>query len=362
MGSLDYVKYRFGAGRYIQEEHALEMTGEEIARLGKKALLISGPTAWEVCKERVTKSMAEAGIEWELSLYRGQACHEAVNRYKDTIEEKGYEVVVGIGGGRNMDMVKGVAHVANIPVVLIPTSCATCACFTPLSVMYTEEGKSIGAWYHDYEVNALIVDETVMLHQPLRLLAAGILDAMAKYVEIPNGKPEVSVEADGIDKYSAYLNAKFTYDLLFKYGMKAYEDAKNGNLTKEFHDVVYTNIALTGVISNLMRGIGQTSIAHNFGAALHTIYTDTAEEFLHGEHVATGMLMQLRWNQTPGEIPKLRAFMEEMSMPLGIEDYHLPDTKETAVEKITKFISSSQFVPKTEAGYQSIVDAIKEIS
>ena len=43
----------------------------------------------------------------------------------------------------------------------------------------------------DYEINAVIVDEQVMLTQPPRLLAAGILDAMAKYIEIATLHPQV---------------------------------------------------------------------------------------------------------------------------------------------------------------------------
>ena len=35
--------YKFGAGRYLQEAGALNLLGGEVARLGKKALVIAGP-------------------------------------------------------------------------------------------------------------------------------------------------------------------------------------------------------------------------------------------------------------------------------------------------------------------------------
>ena len=38
--------YKFGAGRYLQEAGALNLLGGEVARLGKKALVIAGPRAW----------------------------------------------------------------------------------------------------------------------------------------------------------------------------------------------------------------------------------------------------------------------------------------------------------------------------
>ena len=37
--------YKFGAGRYLQEAGALNLLGGEVARLGKKALVIAGPRA-----------------------------------------------------------------------------------------------------------------------------------------------------------------------------------------------------------------------------------------------------------------------------------------------------------------------------
>ena len=41
--------YKFGAGRYLQEAGALNLLGGEVARLGKKALVIAGPRAWAAC-------------------------------------------------------------------------------------------------------------------------------------------------------------------------------------------------------------------------------------------------------------------------------------------------------------------------
>ena len=35
------------------------------------------------------------------------------------------------------------------------------------------------------------------------------------------------------------------------------------------HDVIYVNIALTGIVSALMQGKGQTALGHAFNNALH---------------------------------------------------------------------------------------------
>ena len=35
------------------------------------------------------------------------------------------------------------------------------------------------------------------------------------------------------------------------------------------HDVIYVNIAFTGIVSALMQGKGQTALGHSFNNALH---------------------------------------------------------------------------------------------
>ena len=44
--------YKFGAGRYLQEAGALNLLGGEVARLGKKALVIAGPAPGQPPKAR----------------------------------------------------------------------------------------------------------------------------------------------------------------------------------------------------------------------------------------------------------------------------------------------------------------------
>ena len=63
--------------------------------------------------------------------------------------------------------------------------------------------------------------------------------------------------------------AKYTYDVLKQKGEKAVADLKAGIWTKDLHDIIYVNIALTGIVSALMQGKGQTALGHAFNNALH---------------------------------------------------------------------------------------------
>lgn len=180
--------FKFGAGRYIQQPDALSIAGEEIAAFGKKIWLVGGPTALSLTQEKLEVSLKKAGLEYEFCEYGGYNTMEKCEEFGTYCRENHFDVVVGVGGGKIMDLCKGVAHQAGLPVVTIPTQAATCAAYTPMSVLYRENGAAFGTvggnYYHLYEVSLLIIDETIMIHQPPRYVASGMLDVMAKFIEI----------------------------------------------------------------------------------------------------------------------------------------------------------------------------------
>ena len=222
MGTKLDVAFKFGAGRYIQEPDALKLAGGEIGRFGHHALVIGGPTALDIAGEPLRRSLCDACVTHEFVVYPGYNTREAANHYAAYCKKNSFDVVVGVGGGKIMDLAKSIAHMAELPVVNIPTQAATCAAYTPMSVMYTEEGAAYGTvggnFYHDYEVSAVIIDETVMIHQPPRYAASGILDAMAKFIEVQHGHASMPFNDFNIELYTAYYLSKYTYDMLKETG------------------------------------------------------------------------------------------------------------------------------------------------
>ena len=81
----------------------------------------------------------------------------------DLAEKEGYDVIVGVGGGVLMDFSKLCGYYAKLPVINLPTSSATCACYTPLSVRYTPEGRTVGSRHYDYEVDAVLADTEIKI-------------------------------------------------------------------------------------------------------------------------------------------------------------------------------------------------------
>jgi glycerol dehydrogenase len=356
----EYTSYRFGAGRYIQETDALDHSGSEVSRFGKRAYVIGGPHAISAVESRMNSSFKQAGVSSVWEIYDGFPSYRKLEELKEAIKNEKCDVIVGVGGGRIMDLTKATAADLGYPVVLIPTSAATCASYSPLSVMYTDEGKCVGYLHFDYEINAVLVDEQIMTCQPPRLLAAGIMDAMAKCIEIANGKPEITLKSDGIEKYSAYRMAEDIYDILEQYGEAAYEDVMNQTYTETLHNVIFCTIALTGIVSAIMRAKGQTALAHRMYETLRTHYFRESINYLHGEIVATGLIAQLKFNNNTEAIKRLSKYMKKMSMPMNLRELGLSGSS-SIQEKIHKILCESEFVPDTAEDYQRVWEAIQEI-
>lgn len=337
MGLTRDDAYKFGSGRYYQEQGITARAGAEIKRFGSKALVVASPRAFDSVNEKLIKGFEEAGLDYHIEIHPGQCYMEKAEELVETAKKENCDVIVGVGGGRIMDIAKLCASLAKRPVVNIPTSIATCAAFATLSVMYTPEGKTVGNFYHDYEVAAILVDTETIVNAPVRYAVSGILDAMAKYIEIKNGSPEVDMSNFPIDRCTACVLAKHTYDTLMECMDRACEDIRMHRVTKDVETVTFINIAVTGVISGIARGLGQSAIGHEFYYAVRTHFTKEAIKFLHGEVVAVGLLMQLYYNQTPELVDVFRSFMKKLEMPVCAADLGIEPSEEN-YNKVFEYI------------------------
>ena len=101
-----------------------------------------------------------------------------------------------------MDASKLCAVLGDKPVILIPTSSATCASYAPLSVTYNEIGQPLGTKHHNREVNCVLCDMEILSKQPARLFKSGVYDSLAKLMELNQHGKMQQIEyhlANGVD-------------------------------------------------------------------------------------------------------------------------------------------------------------------
>ncbi|MBE6548952.1 MAG: iron-containing alcohol dehydrogenase family protein [Ruminococcaceae bacterium] len=344
------TSFRLGAGRYIQEEGAISRIGEEIERLGKyKPFILGSKTAIKITKELIDKSLAEKNISAVYYTYEGFCNEGHCERIVASEEFKNCDIVIGVGGGNMMDAAKLCACLANKFVINIPTSSATCAAYTPLSVTYNDRGQKVRTVHHSVEVNAVLVDMDILCRQPIRLLVSGVYDALAKTPELNQrilGKSEDEVD---IGLRSSYVMSEFIYNRMLEDLSQAVVDTKEEKSTKAVYDIVYLAIAVTGVISGLARGSNQCAIAHKVYEVCRSLYPEIVYPALHGELVAIGLICQLAYNGESEEAVKaFSAQMKSLGMPISFTDVGINADDECIEVFYQKVVSSDAMAGTSE--------------
>lgn len=331
--------FRIGCNRYLQGKGYTDRLADEVLRLGTSPLIVGGRTALSVARDKIESSLDGEGIRYEFIEHRGSCNEERAKEISEYAVTHGFDVVVGVGGGVICDFAKYCGHLAHLPVINLPTSSATCAAYTPLSVIYTPEGKTVGTFHYTYEVGCVIADTEVISTQPVRLLLAGVFDAMAKLLEI---KHRYHGETDcplGLDY--AYVMAERSYKVLSTMTEKCIEDMKRGIVSRAVEQVIFTSIAVTGVISGIARGSNQTALGHKFYETTRLLFPESSSPYLHGEIVGVGLILQNHYNGDGNEA--LTDLMKRYNMPcspaeVGVdtdsfEEYYTRICNSSAIDK-----------------------------
>ena len=299
-----------GAARYIRSENAIaELV--EAKRFGAKPLLIYGARAYEAVKERLNTVLAECGMTPVLWKNTGFCSHNQLAKACEDAKRNDCDFVMALGGGKCMDLSKAVAAALDVPVVTIPTIAATCACVTPFSVMYDDEGRPDGAIYHSRPVEMCIVDTSVLANAPIRTLKAGMVDSLAKLPELCCGAEEETETPFLL--HTARMLARQVDDVLEPLCHEV-ADGKNIDLNKALDAV----IALTGTCSGYAAGTKQLAMAHAFNSAARGLHPEIANQWLHGETVGVGILIQMTFNGWNEQCEAYQKMLATLGMPDSI--------------------------------------------
>ena len=238
--------------------------------------------------------------------FAGEVWPGEVYRVRRALAEAGADCLLAFGGGKVMDLAKLVKKdMPSIKLINIPTSAATCAAMTPVAVMYTKDGA-----YADTldtpAADEVIIDNEIFYGLPMSFFAAGAMDAAAKFYEASAARGMVKGPAQAIDG-AVYLMASACRDRIIKTVTTGW--TKQDNSLKI--ELVELNIILAGMISCLGKNTITGLIAH---AAAHAMtHISGAKQFLHGEHVSLGLVIQetiLHNKKNLDEIIRLAGIMD----------------------------------------------------
>lgn len=333
-----FIAKKFGCGRYIQEPDAVQALGREAAMLGcKKAFIVCGKKAYEHAGERVEANLKAAGIDFTVYTMLTD-CTYATLEYlsKTLVPQKNPDLVIGVGGGKVMDMAKAVAKATGRKLITLPTSVATFNCWSAMSVMYTDDHKPIDRIWHDTEVDCAILDTRILAEAPPKLFASGVADSFAKYIETGFMLESYTVDNMPPEMYASKILARTTNEINLAKGEKAYRDCQAKTPTAEFEACVFASVATTSLAACVNYGnhallrsksnIG-APFAHAMYYAVRTIFTEEAWEYLHGEIVGLALRAEMAaYQRNEFDTKNFCRFLDAIDQPKTIRDIGIEPT------------------------------------
>ncbi|MCU0564768.1 MAG: iron-containing alcohol dehydrogenase [Desulfobacterales bacterium] len=285
-----------GPKRYVQKPGALDEAARHLAPLGRRPAVLADERVMGIVRPRLESPLAAAGLEPAFIAFGPECSFAEVARVAGAARALGADVMVGAGGGKAIDTARAASGELGLPLATLPTSAATCSATSAVSVFYERGMRTATRTIQAAEV--VLVDSTVVAAAPARLLAAGIGDSLAKWYE---GKPTYErVAAPSPALEAAMLLSARLKETLFECGSPAMRDAGGDAF--------------------------RVALAHGllYGMTVHP----RVHDFLHGEVVSYGLVVQTCMQGLYDEAARLIPFLDALGLPLTLADLGLEDRED----------------------------------
>jgi glycerol dehydrogenase-like iron-containing ADH family enzyme len=281
---IDYPTLTIAPAQVMRGSGILSQCCTAIARFGKRPLVVGGDRTLAITQPFLQPLFEDQGLQTAQASYGNDCSETGLAGLREAIASHQTDLIIGVGGGKALDAAKLVAYQSQLPIVTIPTSAATCAAWTALSNVYSDQG----AFQYDVSLircpALLILDYDLIQTAPQRTLVAGIGDALAKWYEASVS----SGHSDHTLVIAAVQQARVLRDLLLQKSVAALQTPGSD----VWREVVEASVLMAGMIGGLGGAQCRTVAAH----AVHNGLTHLLQshDALHGEKVAYGILVQLR--------------------------------------------------------------------
>ena len=160
--------------------------------------------------ERLNRSLSESRIEATVSLAVAEASFEAATECLAGMPAN-VEAIVGMGGGRALDVAKYVAFLANVPFFAVPTSLSNDGFCSPQS-SFTVRSKRRSL--HARLPHGVIVDTQVCLQAPRELWLSGVGDLVSKITAVQDWKLAFHARGEPVNDLAALLSDSTVYQFM----------------------------------------------------------------------------------------------------------------------------------------------------
>ena len=295
--------------------------GEALTRLSfaGPALVVTGPKVMSLAANHVEESLRRVGITSQ-TIVTQSATTEQVEAVQREIEHLKPDILVAVGGGKDIDVAKLSSMRSGRTFVSVPTTASHDGIASPVVSM---KGADRPYSYIAHSPIAIIADTSIIASSPYRLIASGCGDVVAKYTAVRDWKLAHRIKNEYYGDYAAEL-ALMSSRLIIR----------NANViramsTSGVHTLVEALISCGVAMSIAGSSRPCSGAEHLFSHALTMIAPKPA---LHGEQCGVGTIMCAYLHGANWQL--IRDILHRIGAPttakeLGIDPEHI-------VEALTK--------------------------
>jgi glycerol-1-phosphate dehydrogenase [NAD(P)+] len=267
--------------------NTLELIKETILK-NDKIILITGSNVKKKIDRIIEDNFIKNGIKYKW-IIAGEASFQSVENITKEIKNENIEIIVGLGGGRCIDIGKMTANNLKKPFISIPTSASHDGISSPfVSLRGSNKPYSIKV---ETPVE-IIADLDIIYNAPYNLIASGCGDLIAKITAIKDWELARDDANEYFGEYAAnlsYLSAKLILDL--SKNIKRYR--KDNDSGKALTRAIVEGLISSGVAAGIAGSSRPCSGSeHLFSHALE--YIKNGNGSLHGERVGIGTIIMAR--------------------------------------------------------------------
>lgn len=277
--------------------------------VGKRALIISDSITFKLAGSSVHRILSEKNFEVRYSLIE-QADMTTVARIRELIRKDRIDFLLGVGGGKCIDVAKLASFREGKPFVSVPTAASHDGIASArASIKGARRPVSIGA----QAPIAIIADTLIIKSAPHRLLAAGCGDLIANFTAVRDWELANRIRGEPFSEYAAALSS-----------MSAQLVLKNASVIREHTEESVRKVVKGLISSGVAMGIAGSSrpasgSEHLFSHALDLIAPQPA---LHGEQCGVGTIMMMYLHE--GDWQAIRDALRTIGCPTNAKELNIP--------------------------------------
>lgn len=304
------------------------LADQRISSSGKLAIAVSSGSGLKL-RDRLAPELP--GADWYP--VDGGTIDAAV-KLADAMRGKRYDAVVGLGGGKIIDVAKYAAARVGLPMVAVATNLSHDGICSPVSTLDNDNGR--GSYGVPSPV-ALVIDLDVIREAPVRYVRSGIGDAVSNISAIADWELSHRETGEPIDGLAAAM-ARSAGESVLRHPGGVGDDA--------FLTTLAEGLVLSGIAMSISGDTRPSSGAcHEISHAFDLLYPKRAAA--HGEQCGLGAAFAMH----------LRGAHEESGLIAQVLRRHgLPVTPGEIGFSDEEFVKAVEYAPQTRPGRYTILE------